>query len=227
MQSDQCPLADGSHKFWNGPLFRKMSVNDRYVAVRKQRLCYGCLGKGHAIIDLKPTPAVSMDASKTTRLQHTENQMDECNQAVNVSIQSGCNRLNTYAFFDSVSSVSFIDQIVQENLRPESTDVALNITGIHRTKDLKTERVPLKIKGLLSKMHSIEAFAQPSISLGNRNDNYNKLKQSLNHLNNVPNKSFNLMEVGIILGQDAYELQLPLDNKIGTRSELFAVLTEL
>ena len=35
------------------------------------------------------------------------------------------------------------------------------------------------------------------------------------------------MEDGIILGQDAYELQRPLDYKIGTRSEPFAVLTEL
>ena len=35
------------------------------------------------------------------------------------------------------------------------------------------------------------------------------------------------MEVGIILGQDAYELQRPLDYKIGTRSEPFAVLIEL
>ena len=35
------------------------------------------------------------------------------------------------------------------------------------------------------------------------------------------------MEVGIIHGQDAYEIQRPLDCKIGTRSEPFAVLTEL
>ena len=35
------------------------------------------------------------------------------------------------------------------------------------------------------------------------------------------------MEVGIILGQDAYELQRPLDYKMGTQSETFAVLTEL
>ena len=40
-------------------------------------------------------------------------------------------------------------------------------------------------------------------------------------------KSLNLMEVGIILVQDAYELQCPLDYKIGTRRELLAVLTEL
>ena len=35
------------------------------------------------------------------------------------------------------------------------------------------------------------------------------------------------MEIGIILGQDDYELQRPLDYKIGARSETFAVLTQL
>ena len=35
------------------------------------------------------------------------------------------------------------------------------------------------------------------------------------------------MEVGVILGQDAYEIQRPLDYMIGTRIEPFAVLTEL
>ena len=35
------------------------------------------------------------------------------------------------------------------------------------------------------------------------------------------------MEVGIKLGQDAYEIQRPLDYKIGIQSEPFAVLTEL
>ena len=148
-------------------------------------------------------------------------------QIVLVSVRSGGNRLNTYPFFESGSTASFIDQSVQENLRAQGTDVTINIAGIHGTKDLKTEKVPLKIKGLHSKVHSIEAFAHPSISLGNTNYNYNKLKQSFNHLSVLPNKSFFLMEVGIILGQDAYELQRPLDYKIGTRREPFAVLTEL
>ena len=53
MQSDHCPLADGTQSFWNCPLFRNMSMNDRYAAGRTQRLCYGCLGKGHAIKDYK------------------------------------------------------------------------------------------------------------------------------------------------------------------------------
>ena len=247
-QSDHCPVVDGTHKIWNCPLFKNMSVNDRYSTVRKQRLCYGSLGKGHAIKDCKVNAfGINGCIKKHNRLLHSVNQMDEGNhtvkvsaatinqsnevtsflQMVPVSIQSGGNRLNTYVFPDSGSTVSFIDQSVQEKLRAQGTDMTLNIAGIHGTKDLKTENVPLKIRGLHSKVNSIEAFAQPSISLGNTNYNYNKLKQSFNHLSVLPNKSFNLMEVGSILDQDAYELQRPLDYIIETRSEPFAVLTEL
>ena len=231
-QSDHCPLADGTHKIWNCLLFRNMIVNDRYAAVRKQRLCYGCLGNGHAIKDCKVNACgINGCIKKHNRLLHSENQLDESNHAVNVSaatinqsnevtsflqivpvsIQSGGNRLSTYAFLDSGSTVSFIGQRVQEKIRAQGTDVTLNIAGIHGTKDLKIEKVPLQIKGLHSKVHSIAAFAHPLISLGNTNYNYNKLKQSFNHLSVLTNKSFNLMEVAIILGQDAYELQLPLD----------------
>ena len=124
-----------------------MSVNDQYVAVRKKRLCYGCLGKGHAIINCKVKACGKNGCTKKhNRLLHSENQMDEGYHAVNVSaatinqsnkvtsflqivpvsIQSSRNRLNTYVFLDSGSMVSFIDQSVQEKLQAAGTDVTLN-----------------------------------------------------------------------------------------------------
>ena len=98
-QSDHCPLADGNHKIWNCPLFRKMSVNDRYAAVRKQRLCYGCLGKGHAIKDCKVNACgINGCIKKHNRLLHSENQTDEGNHAVNVSAAT-TNQSNEVSFF--------------------------------------------------------------------------------------------------------------------------------
>ena len=113
------------------------------------------------------------------------NQMDESSHAVNVSaatinqsneaksllqifpvsMQSGGKNLNAYVFLDSGSTVSFIDQSFREKLQAKGTDVTLNIAGIHGMKDLKTEMVPRKIKGLYSKVHPIEEFAQPSTSM--------------------------------------------------------------
>ena len=135
--------------------------------------------------------------------------------------------MTTYVFLDSVSTVSFIDQSVNDQLQAKGTDVTLNIAGINGTQDLRTEKVSITIKGLHLKVHSIEAFAHPSISLGNTTYDYKELKNNFRHLNVLTNRIFNLMEEGIILGQDAYEIQRPLDYKIGTQSEPFAVLTEL
>ena len=188
MQNNNCPLADGTHKIWNCPIFKNMNVTDRYVAVKKERLWYGCLETGHAIKDCKVHPCgINGCTKKHNRLLHSENQMDEGSHAVNVSaatinqsnqvtsflqivpvsVQSGGNRLATYAFVDSGSTVSFIDQSVKDQLQAKGTDVTLNIAGIHGTQDLRTEKVPITKKGLHSKVHSIEAFAHPSISLGN------------------------------------------------------------
>ena len=55
-------------------------------------------------------------------------------------------------------------------------------------------------------VHSLEAFVYQTNSLGDTNYDYRKLRQMFNHLIVLSNRSFNLMEVGIILGQDAYNL---------------------
>ena len=63
-----------------------MNVTDCYAAVRKERLCYSCLGKGHAIKDCKVHPCgINGCTKKDNGLLHSENQMDEGSHAVNVS----------------------------------------------------------------------------------------------------------------------------------------------
>ena len=159
MQNKNSPLADGTHKRRNCPIVKNMNVTNRYTAVRKERFCYGCLGREHAIEDCKFHPGgINGCTKKRNRLLHSENQMDECSHAVNlsaatinhsnqftsflqivpVSVQSGGNRLTTYAFLDTGSTVSFIDQSIKDQLQAKGTDVSLNIAGIHGTQDLRT-----------------------------------------------------------------------------------------
>ena len=45
-------------------------------------------------------------------------------------------------FLDIGSTVSFIDQSVEDNLWAQGTDVTLNIADIQETKDLKTKKFP-------------------------------------------------------------------------------------
>ena len=119
-----------------------MNVTDRYAAVRTERFCYGCLGKGHAMKDCKVHPCgINGCTKKHNRLLHSENQMDEGSHAVHISaatinqsnqvtnfiqivpisVQSGGNRLTTNAFLDSGSTVSFINQSDKDQLQAKGT----------------------------------------------------------------------------------------------------------
>ena len=241
IQNNNCSLADGTHKIWNCPIFKSMNITDRFAAVRKECLCNGCLGKGLAVKDCKVHPCgINGCTKRHNRLLHSENQTDEGSHAANVSaatinqsnqvtsfpqivpvsVQIGGNRLTSYAFLDSGSTLSFIDQSFKDQIQAKGTDVTMNIAGIHGTQDLRTEKVAITIKGINSKVHPIEAFAQPSISLGKMTFDYKELKNNFGHLNVLTNRTFNLMEVGIIFGQDAYGIQRPLDYKTGTEVSL-------
>ena len=59
-------------KLFKNELFKNMSVNDRYAVVRKQRLCYECLGKDMQSKIVKSLRAVSMDASRSTSDCYTQ-----------------------------------------------------------------------------------------------------------------------------------------------------------
>ena len=109
MQSDHCPPADNTNKIWNCPLFRNMSVNVWYAAVRKQRLCYGCLGKGHAIKDCKVNACgINRCTKQHNQLLHSKNKL------MRGITQSGDKKINTCAFPDSESTVLFIDERARE-----------------------------------------------------------------------------------------------------------------
>ena len=60
--------SDGTQTIWNCPIFKRMDVTNCYAEVRKERLCYGCLGKGMQTKIIKSTRAVKMDVPKA---QHT------------------------------------------------------------------------------------------------------------------------------------------------------------
>ena len=77
MHDNHCPLPDCTHKIWNAPLFKNMSVGDWYAAVGKQRLCYVCLGKRHAIRDCQANACgINGCINKCNRLLHPENETD-------------------------------------------------------------------------------------------------------------------------------------------------------
>ena len=106
MQIDHCALADGIHGKWNFSLCRNMSVTDRFAAVRKQRLCYGCLGKEHGIKNFKVNACGKNGCiKKHNQLLHSQNLIVEGNLAFNVSAAAN-NQSNEFTSFHQIVPVS-------------------------------------------------------------------------------------------------------------------------
>ena len=101
----------------------------------------------------------------------------------------------------------------------------MNITGINGQYKLKTERISVTVKGYQSPVFTIQPFVHPKIQLGNVKYDYERLKHKFDHLSVLANIKFNLSEVAMIIGQDAYDLQCPLDYRKRKKNELTAVMT--
>ena len=217
-QSDHCSLVDDTHKIWSCPLFRNVSAKDRYAAVRKQRLCYGCLGKGHAIKNCQVKACgINECMRKHNRLLNPENQTHEVNHAVNVkavainqsnevtsslqiipvSKQSGGNRLNTYAFLDSGSTV-YRSQCAREVTSPMHRCDDQHCWHT-RNKASEDRKVFSQNKGTTIKGAFNQSVCTPVHLPEKHKLQLQEAEAKLQSLDCFATKSFNLMEVGIIL----------------------------
>ena len=191
-----------------------MSVSDRYATAKKQRLCFGCLKKGCSIKECKVSSCGINGCTKNhNRMLHsdqnptkptneseepedvkissiylrTSNEVTSFPQILPVSLQRNGKRVSMHAFLDSGSRVSVIDWSLQKKLQAKKKDVTLNVTGIHGTKDMKTEENLVTVKGVDSPMFSLEAYVHPSIAFGNAAYDYEELEQKFDHLSGLLN----------------------------------------
>ena len=57
-----------------------------------------------------------------------------------------------------------------------------------------------------SAVFPVGAYVYPPMAVGKFSFDYEEIKKKFSHLSALPNSSFNLMKLGIILGQDDYDL---------------------
>ena len=109
-----------------------------------------------------------------------------------------------------------------KDLQTQGNDFTLNIAGTHGKKDLGQKRVPLSKKRGYSQINctSFNLFEKHNIRLQQAEVKLQSLECSIQ-------KKLHLDGSWHHLVQDVNELQFPSDYNIRTRSEPFAVITEL
>ena len=49
----RCKICNGKHGIWSCEVFQRMDINNKWNAVKKEKLCFCCLGDDHYSKDCK------------------------------------------------------------------------------------------------------------------------------------------------------------------------------
>ena len=212
-----------------------MKVNERREEVQKFRLRFNCLRPGHMSKDCKSrTCSAPSCGTQHNRLLHsdlpkkeTKKNVSDATTAVATNITQGglpvvriklTNRdlsLNVLAMFDSVSSISFLDKSVVSKLQLQGRKASLSVAGIHGLQDVKTEIVPIAVSAHEKSrpLTTVQFYVRGKLKLGDQIVELQELKDRYPHLRNLPNQSYNLNDVHVMLGQDCYAIYHSFDFK--------------
>ena len=212
-----------------------MKVLERREQVQKFRLCFNCLRPVHMSKDcISRTCSVLSCGRRHNRLLHSEllkkdttkNVLDATTAGATNITQGGLpvvrikltNRdlgLNVIAMCDSGSSISFVDKSVVSKLQLQGRKASLSEVGIHGSQDVKTEIVLISVTAheKFRPLTTVQFYVHGRLKLGNQIVELLELKDRYPHLRNLPNQSYNLNDVQVILGQDCYDIHHPFEFK--------------
>ena len=229
------PSKTDNIRFGQHPKFKSLKVNERREHVQKFRLCFNCLKPGHMSKDCKSrTCSVPSCGRQHNRLLHSElpkqettKNISDATTAVATNITQGglpvvriklTNRdlsLKVLAMCDSGSSISFVDKSVVSKLQLQGRKASLSVAGIHGSQDVKTEIVPIAVSAHEKSrpLTTVQFYVHEKLKLGDQIVKLQELKDRYPHLRNLPDQSYNLNDVQVILGQDCYDIHHPFEFK--------------
>ena len=95
-------------------------------------------------------------------------------------------------------------------LQLQGRTAALSVAGIHGSQDVKTEIVPIAVSAHEKSrpLTTVQFYVHEKLKLGDQIVELQELKDRYPHLRNLPDQSYNLndVQVIVILGQDCYDI---------------------
>ena len=123
--------------------------------------------------------------------------------------------LNVLARCDSGSSIPFVDKSLVCKFQLQGRKASLSVAGINGAQDVKSEIMPIAVSAHEKSrpLTRVQFFLHEKLKLGDQIVELQELKDRYPHLRNLPNQSYHLNEVHVILGQDCYNIHHPFDFK--------------
>ena len=116
---------------------------------------------------------------------------------------------------ESGSWISFVDTSVVSKFQFQCRKACLSVAGIHGSQDVKTEILPIAVSAHEKSrpLTTVQFYLHEKLKLAVQIVDLQELKVRYPHLGNLPNQSYNLNDVRVILGQDCYDIHRPFEFK--------------
>ncbi|XP_067617907.1 uncharacterized protein [Eurosta solidaginis] len=223
-----CPSCNEAHTLPECRRFQSLDLVNKWSLVKQHRLCFGCLVKGHNLLNCRRRKQCSINGCK--RMHHKmllkdigssstsssdwerilncrKDQVTSLFKVVPVTLSGPRSKMSVCAMFDEGSSVSLLEEDVatQLGLRGRVMPLTLQWYGDSQTTE-SSRKVSLEIGEVnsrhtysLKNVHTIKGLHLPKQSFE---------KSKFNHLKSLPIENYEDVEPVLLLGLDNCHLCL-------------------
>ncbi|XP_041766448.1 uncharacterized protein LOC121590657 [Anopheles merus] len=236
------------HKVRQCESFKRLPLSDRLAAVTRWKLCHNCLtNHGAKPCRSRYTCGIEGCRERHHRLLHRPTQLTTTQPAqfqmhrnelqttlfrvVPVTLYNGDNRIDTHAFMDEGSSLTFVESSLAESLGLEGVPEPLELrwTASVKRKETTSRKISLEISGRgderrysIAAAHTVDELSLPTNHL-----NFKTLISSYHYLQGLPVKAYEDGVPRMLIGLANVDLMKPLDIRSGQPGEPIAVKTVL
>uniref|UniRef100_A0A182PX85 PHD-type domain-containing protein n=1 Tax=Anopheles epiroticus TaxID=199890 RepID=A0A182PX85_9DIPT len=240
-ENQPCPICERPHSITKCETFRGKIPKERVATALNLGLCYKCLMKGHRVRDCKSRTACTVDGCKynhhsmlhipkndsiETQVAPVNNHSAFTNkstyyQVLPVTLINGIHKVKTYAFLDTGSSLTLMEENIAKQLELKGKKVPLSLkwTQEFTTDCHESQQVSLRIRGNSKKYYKLtNVRTVPNLSLPRQVMDYENLAERYQHLQGLPIEEFSV---------DHNQLLAGTKHRIGRPGEPIATKTKL
>lgn len=245
-----CEFCQGDHRVNSCEDFKEILLADRWTWVKKNRVCFSCLLRGHQAAYCRRSNICNIDGCRRRhhRLLHETREEKSPEKSPVLSLTKGTSEVlfkivpvtiyghnghevRTFAQLDEGSSLTLIDKKLANELQLEGDEETMTMQWVnHLTSRQKTSIVSFAIRGEyegakkihVTNVRTIEKLALPSQSMSS-----DRLIEKYPQLENIEISEYENAQPRILIGLDNTRLMKPLQCVNCDAEDVCAMKTQL
>ncbi|XP_055619903.1 uncharacterized protein LOC129764648 [Toxorhynchites rutilus septentrionalis] len=253
----KCPVCSNNHKIFDCTEFKNSNIQKRCRLAVQCKICFGCLGTGHMVKDCRRSRRCGLSGCNKHhhRMLHSNPDMEptprntsatvpleaNCNihkssaneiyyQVIPVTLQHGRHSVDTYAFLDTGSSLTLLDEEMANSLDLYGREEPLQLkwTQDVSRNELNSRKVQVRIQGSSRRSYRLDGVRTiKNLQLPTQTMNYKAMATKYPHLENLPIESYELARPTILIGLNQSHLLTAMETRRGSDNDPIAVRSKL